>query len=541
MSDNTSLTTEKLYDELPYRSVSYAGSQPSNIACIALLFGLSPAAPENSRVLELGCASGGNIIPLAVRYPNSTFLGIDLGERHVREAQEQIAALGLTNIEIRKGDIAEIDLSDDKFDFIIAHGVYSWVPEAAQDAILKIGGQSLTENGVLYVSYNIFPGWNMRSVIRDICMYHAGKSGNPKERVARARWALQQVADTSSEDSPYGQLLRNEAKLNATQPDSYILGEFLADYNSPCYFHEFIERASKRGVSYLSEADLSASVPETLGEEKAKLIRSIAGDSGVAIEQYMDFFGGRQFRRSILTRADQASRISRSIAADKLASLYFSSILVEEKNGESKPESEAKQDGDADASSDSVGVIFQDGRSKINVTDPVLLDILRYLEAAYPENRSPKEICDHLVELGKLEENQRETMLKVFFTLTVNGKLQISASQLKSGRANDEKPKVWALAQQEALIEQDWITSLRHSPISIKPNIKQVLKFVDGTSDFAGITDKIIDGLLDGSIKLDGKDLPEGTKREAMQAGTEKTLNAILTMLERNALLAPAS
>jgi ubiquinone/menaquinone biosynthesis C-methylase UbiE len=76
------------------------------------LFGLTPPEVETASVLELGCASGGNIIPLAVRFPRARFLGFDLTQRHVDEGQARIRALGLGNIEIRQGDVTTLDLPD---------------------------------------------------------------------------------------------------------------------------------------------------------------------------------------------------------------------------------------------------------------------------------------------------------------------------------------------------------------------------------------------------------------------------------------------
>jgi hypothetical protein len=51
--------------------------------------------------------------------------------------------------------------------------------------------------------------------------------------------------------------MRNEAKRIAKLPSSYILGEFLAAENAPCYFHEFINWAGQYGLSYLCEGDLA--------------------------------------------------------------------------------------------------------------------------------------------------------------------------------------------------------------------------------------------------------------------------------------------
>ena len=194
---------------------------------------------DRARVLELGCASGGNIIPLAARFPNARFLGIDLAQRHIADGRQRIAALGLANVELRQGDVTQVVFAGEHFDYVICHGVFSWVPQAAQDAILKICGEALATNGVATISYNVLPGWHLRRIVRDICLHHVGKDGPPQQRVVGARRLLEQIAKSASETDPYGQLLRNEAMRTARRPASYILGEFLAADNAPCYFHEF--------------------------------------------------------------------------------------------------------------------------------------------------------------------------------------------------------------------------------------------------------------------------------------------------------------
>src|SRR4051794_543490 len=116
------------YHDIPYQSYPYVQSSPDRLATIALLRGLKPRPPERCRFLELGCAAGGNIIPLALTLPESTFLGIDLSAVQLAEGQEIINRLGLSNIELRRRHILDLEDSLGTFDFIVCHGVYSWVP-----------------------------------------------------------------------------------------------------------------------------------------------------------------------------------------------------------------------------------------------------------------------------------------------------------------------------------------------------------------------------------------------------------------------------
>ena len=96
------------YDLIPYVSKAYSQSHPDRLAAIATLAGLRPVPVVSCRVLELGCAAGGNLIPMAVALPGSTFLGIDLSSKQIDEGKRLVAELGLKNIELTRKDIQEL-------------------------------------------------------------------------------------------------------------------------------------------------------------------------------------------------------------------------------------------------------------------------------------------------------------------------------------------------------------------------------------------------------------------------------------------------
>jgi SAM-dependent methyltransferase len=126
------------YDEVPYSSTPFYYTQPDCLATMATLHGMTPAAADHCRVLELGCGRGGNLIPLAVSLPESRFVGIDLSRRQVAEGRSVVEKLGLSNIELRPMNILDIDEGFGSFDYIICHGVYSWVPDEVRDQILVV-------------------------------------------------------------------------------------------------------------------------------------------------------------------------------------------------------------------------------------------------------------------------------------------------------------------------------------------------------------------------------------------------------------------
>ncbi|HXV73592.1 MAG TPA: class I SAM-dependent methyltransferase, partial [Sphingomonadales bacterium] len=175
------------YDLVPYHSLPFAGTHPNHLAAIATIFGMKPPAIETCRILEMACASGGNIIPMAAYLPGCEAVGIDLSARQIEEGEKTIKALGLKNIELRCHGIQDISAKLGKFDYIIAHGVYSWVTDDVRKKIVAVCKENLTENGVAYVSYNTYPGWHMPQALREMMLYHTAAFKDHKARVGQAR------------------------------------------------------------------------------------------------------------------------------------------------------------------------------------------------------------------------------------------------------------------------------------------------------------------------------------------------------------------
>jgi SAM-dependent methyltransferase len=257
------------YEALPYSSMPFPQSQPSHLAALAAMHTHTAPPVKRARVLELGCAAGGNLIPLAARFPDAVFEGVDLSLRHAQEGMALVHALGLTNIVIRQGDIAALDVSQQRFDYIICHGVFSWVPRAVQETIFRICADSLSEGGVAYVSYNVLPGWHFQLIVRDMCRRYALAEGSPQVQIAHARSVLQQFAQLSDEKSMFGKVLREEVQRSTRMNDSHFQGEFLSAFNEPCHFHEFVARAEAHGLSCLCDAALGRSAPQRCARSPA--------------------------------------------------------------------------------------------------------------------------------------------------------------------------------------------------------------------------------------------------------------------------------
>lgn len=313
------------YDEIPYEGQPFAQTHPDRLATVARLLGLDAPPADCCRVLELGCADGGNLIAMAIGLPQSSLLGIDLSGRQIATGRKVVDDLGLKNIELRHQSIADFDESLGPFDYIICHGVYSWVPPDIQEKILEICSRQLSRHGVAYVSYNTYPGWHLRGMIRDMLYYHARQFSDPNVQVQQARNLLAFLAHSVSQPSnPYSALLQDELHLIEKSRDSYVFHEHLEEVNEPLYFHQFMERATAKGLQYLGEVDLRAMAPANFPPEVQNVLQMLAADV-VHLEQYMDFLRNRTFRRTLLCHADL--RLSRRLRPEVVAGFYAASAV----------------------------------------------------------------------------------------------------------------------------------------------------------------------------------------------------------------------
>lgn len=326
----TDQPTQTSYDEVPYPSVPRRQTHPNHLAALARLFGMSPAPVERCRVLDLGCGDGSNLIPMAYQLPESEFVGIDLSPHQIAAGQAAVASLGLKNITLDSLNLLDVDAALGQFDYIIVYGVYSWVPPEVQDKILEICKQNLAPNGVAYVSYNVYPGWHMHGIVREMMLYHIRQVDEPYARVNQGRALLDflvETVPTLSSNLPNvlkasSLILEDMQELLRQQPDEYLFHDHLEEINEPVYLHQFVERTEGHGLQYLIDAESSAMLSSYLPAQLSRSLREMA-KTDLEVEQFMDFLYMRAFRQTLLCHQDVS--LNRDIKLDNLARLHVAS------------------------------------------------------------------------------------------------------------------------------------------------------------------------------------------------------------------------
>lgn len=521
------------YDQVPYLNRSHATTHPDRMAMLATLLGLEPACLDRCRVLELGCANGRNLLPMAMALPGAHFVGVDLSARQIADGQAMVAELGLANLDLRHASIAAVDASYGLFDYIICRGVFSWVDAALQNEILAVCRANLAENGVAYVSYNTFPGWHDKLKVREMLLHQVQSVADPQVRTRKAREFLnlmaELVAPAGSEPSIYGARLRAEAELVNAQDDDYIFHEYLEDVNAPLYFYEFAERAGRHGLQYLADADRGLRSVDSLPAPVLEALRQHA-DGIVAQEQLLDYYTNHTFRSTLLVPAGR--RVDRSVTPARLRRLFVRSPL--------QPVS---------ATPDIAGVGLETfGAADMDSTyasmHPVTKAAMLELHDAYPRAVAFDDLiaraCARIYLEGDLAHSkviltrEAEVMgLNLLRGHTADSNLiDLHAHAPALASAAGQRPAALPSARYEALRSRS-VTNAYHRPVRLGALSWYLLPFLDGTRDVNALVELVMAN-QNLAVEKAGAELSDpDVKRPLLRA----EVSSCLTALARAALI----
>ncbi len=515
--EDSPATTPNPYDAVPYAVNAFPQTTPDRLGVIGRLFGVGSAPPANCHVLELGCASGGNLIPMAVNHPGSRFVGVDLSERQVAEGQAVIRELGLANIELKHLSIMDVGAELGAFDYILAHGVYSWVPPEVQAKILKICRDRLTAAGIGYISYNTFPGWHARGAIREMLWYHTEHLRDPAQRVKQGRALLAFLAKTvPANGTGYSTLICQELLLLLRTPDTYLLHEHLEEYNEPLYFHQFAGRVMEAGLQYLGEAQISAMVASRFGAGAEKTLRAISPDL-LHMEQYMDFLRNRMFRQSLVCKAEVT--VNHALSAEAVEDFYVGTAA--------KAESATPDLGSAGAEVFALPPPLV--KLKLTTSDPLMKGAMVELAEAWPLSVKFGELLKGALERLNREGNAEDARQLAARLLNgyASGLLEFGLTRPTFVGHVSERPLASPYARLRGRIA-DRVNNLRLESVGLTEASRLVLAHLDGRHDREALITLVAQWL---------EKQPTTEKAEPAQERATHYVEHILPVMANSALL----
>ena len=498
------------YDSVPYTSHAHYYTHPDMLCTIARLFGLSPAAPEACRVLALGCASAGNLIAMAELLPDSAFVGVDRSSVQIEEGRARVTELGLSNVDLRVADVLELDVETlGEFDYVIVHGVFAWVPRPVQDRLLELCAAVLGPQGVALVSYNVYPGWHMREMVRRMMLFHLRMFDEPTKQIEQARalvdFLAENVAASGLAGTPYAAQLEREATIVAEMTDWYLFHEHLERDNSPLYFHEFVERIAELPLRYLGDTDLNLMVARDLPKAVHEVLPKIAADQ-IAHEQYLDFLRNRQFRTTLLCREQIEPRWKINPKAAEMLRFGL--------KGQPRVDDELEL-GDPAALAPGVEWTFESAsRAKIQtpsaLTKAALVELCERWPATLPFDELLERALARLAEAEVEPEPEARVRLSSDLIECLLRKAVVARSwEPPLSTSVSPRPRVSALARILARREA-WLPSLHHHRQDLNSATRKLVSLLDGTHDRAALAVLMSDAVRGGEVELPALDELEG-------------------------------
>jgi methyltransferase-like protein/SAM-dependent methyltransferase len=482
------------YDEVPYPLYSHSQTHPAELATLARLHSLSPAPIEHCRVLEIGCAGGGNIIPMAYGLPGSEFLGIDYSPRQIEQGQQLAGALKLKNVRLVTLDLMDFDPAGmGLFDYVIAHGFYSWVPGPVREKLMEVCQRHLAPQGIAYISFNAYPGWKGMSAIRDMLLYRTRDMAEPDQRAGQAHHFLDFLAEFTasaqrvSTSITYAHAEYLKTVLNTTKKgdEAYFLHDILEETNDPVYFHEFAAQAGRYGLQYLTDSDFRASLPNILPPPVAETLNTMAR-SRVDWEQYCDFLSNRMFRQSLLCR--QELPVNLKVDLDVLRTFRLGSM--------------ARPEGQVDPGQVAVQKFVAPDGASLSTDHPVSKAALHILSGLWPQTaafddlfeqarRTPgiatREPASQQADLDALAGN----LLKAFSLSSRLVSLTVHEPVFCPKVSERPVASEWARLQSR---HTNQVTTLRHMRYALEPHERFVLERLDGDHDRPSIVSALLAG-----------------------------------------------
>lgn len=486
------------YDALPYPSLPRATTQPDRLAVVARLFGVPAAPASSSRVLEIGCSDGGNLLATALAHPGAEVVGIDIAQAQIEAGRAAAQALGVTNLRLEVMDLRDAP-SLGTFDHVIAHGVYSWLPPALQGELLRAIAAVLRPHGVAYVGLSVLPGSYSLLALRASLARRTAGAPDPRARVAMARALAEAMAELAPPATEA--LFRARRDMLRGGSDAWVRHELLAEENHPAWFHELARAARERGLQYLADAELPSSLPSNhLDPERLARFDRLVRDP-IEREQLLDELVNRSFRRALFVRADV--RVERRLAADRLAGLsavarYRAPGAWSDDDPLDVFSAEADPPGKGDAPPGELRTRHAPARAALRL-------LAERWPAAEPIDGLLARARAHAERQGwplpPPDERDETIVMEHLLVAYTRGLLDLWLEPPRFALAPGERPTASPLARWRAAGDQE-VVNLRHEGVPMEPHKRLLLGALDGTRDRAALVALLAERAAAGDLLL---------------------------------------
>jgi methyltransferase-like protein len=508
------------YDEVLYPSGLFAQTHPDRLATRAYLRGMSPASIECCRVLELGCGAADNLVAMAFQLPGSEFVGIDLGRIPIASGQALVAELGMRNVTLLAMDLCDPGLNQfGEFAFIIAHGVYSWVPQRVRERILQICQNMLTAQGIAYISYNAYPGCHFRDLVRHMMCFHTQKFEGTAEKATQARALVKFIAESRMKPDYYTEAFRAQLGRVTKHSDESLYHDDLNPFAQPFYFHEFMGEAARHDLQYIGEVVLDNSDRALFTPEALQRMSELEGANEIVREQYKDFLCGTDFRHTLLCRKE--IQLAPAFVDERIPELFAMCDSV--------PMTDPEAAGDAPVEFESPS------GGKVEIVDPLWCTGLCYICSQWPCAASFEQILEKVrqTDAKRIIHSDPATEAAIIAAALkesyLAGEVSLRVRPPKVVNRISERPAISQLAH-EQLRQSRPLASQLHRSMKIPDfALKHFMSLLDGTRDIETLSAEMI-ALTESRVSKsqEGEPIEKGTLEANVKQCTENNLVALM-------------
>jgi SAM-dependent methyltransferase len=504
------------YDQVPYPSYTHPQTHPDRLSVIGRLFGLGAAPIDRCRVLEVGCGDGTNLAPMAWALPRSKFVGVDLASLPIERGQRMVRDLGMTNLVLQQGNLTELGTDFGQFDYIIAHGLYSWVPVEVRNDLLKLCRTLLAPQGIAFISYNALPGGHLRLMAREMMLFHVRGAQTADERMRQAMALVKFLAEAQDTRDAYRAWMKDELERILAHDPGHLHHDELGRINDPIYFAQFMDHAARHGLQYLGDADFLEMSDHIFSESVQQTLSQLT-NSRLLREQYLDFLKCRCFRQTLLCQGE--ARLHNEPQAEPIAGFLIASPAV------CTPAPPNLSPG--------VNCVFETPKGGSCQTDlPAGKAALSILGAAWPTPLPFDElfrlVCQRLAREGLVEdaEASRQRLCQFLLRLYAGRSVEFHTFVPPMARQAGERPVAHPVARWQAG-HGDLVSSLFHVTVRVQDEIaRSLLIWLDGTLERKALLEKLWAFLQTKKSQALPSD-DEAAARRDLEANLDKNLEKL--------------
>lgn len=443
------------YDAVAYPSAILPMVTPARIGGAGYFYGWEGPDPETCSYLEIGCGDGASLLGLAQAHPGARFVGMDLSGDAIARGQTLQAEAGITNVDLHRGDIMDYQRDGERFDYIVAHGVYAWVPPPVQPALLELIAARLAPGGIAYVSHDCLPATAAKLALNRFFTRHLPADLDAPEKVEAAFRLAAMLSrhqhETSRIKSQITQVIEDLPRESAF----YVFHDQLSQHYNPASLRDIAVAAAPHRLAVVGDPRPTDLHLRDLDDEARAFIEGLGQDI-VARGEALDMMRGvNMFRRTLFAHADAPPPPA---PADRLSRIRYGFVGTrQEVDDEHGP-----------------GVKYEGGDTTMVARSAPELPVMEVLAAGNPHEFTLQE----LVEATGLPQADVE---HVVATTCATGLVLPHAGPSPFVDRPGEKPLTTSLIRTQ-MGQGDWSVTLRHAKLVVpSPPLRRFLALCDGT------------------------------------------------------------